>query len=78
MTPREKAQAGLERLKEAVVALLAEHEDGLSNAEVERRLGLESERAGGHRGYLSWSILSLLIEDGKIIKDGRKYRLDVT
>lgn len=64
-----KAQAGLEELEEAVVALLRLHTDGLTNNEVTVELGLESDQGGGQENYLAWSILGRLMKNGKVKRE---------
>ena len=66
VSPREKAQSGLVILKEAIFELLAAHPEGLRNVDVADSLGLKSDFEGEQRGYLSWSILGLLVNEGRI------------
>lgn len=62
----EKAQLGLELLKNAVVELAKANKDGLRNADVAKSLGIQS--AHGGEDFLSYSILGLLIYERQIIK----------
>lgn len=62
----EKAQIGLDLLKQAVFELAEANVQGITNSEVAKALGLQSEYAGGSKDYLSWSILGLLMREGKI------------
>jgi hypothetical protein len=62
----EKAQAALAELKTAVLAEIDSSEHGLTNAELVKSLGLESEYEGKNRNYLSWSILGLLLSEKKV------------
>ncbi|HEV3259520.1 MAG TPA: hypothetical protein VG013_21825 [Gemmataceae bacterium] len=75
MTPRDKARQGLGFIEEAVLQLLAEHPSGLRNADIAAELELRSDHQGSQRNYLSYSILGLLLNDGKVIKKGRVYTL---
>ena len=74
MNPQEKAQAGLELLKEAVCDYLAEHPDGRANADIARALELESDFEGRQKNYLSWSVLGLLVNEDKVKYDERSGR----
>ena len=64
----EKAQIGLKLLSDAVLELLKSNMGGLRNADVAKALGLQSHYNGGSKDYLSWSILGLLIRDGKVAR----------
>jgi hypothetical protein len=74
MNPPEKARAGLGLLKEAVCDYLAQHPDGRTNADVARDLQLESDFQGQQKNYLSWSVLGLLVNEGKVRYDARSGR----
>jgi hypothetical protein len=63
---RTKAQSALNDLKEAVLAEIGSSEHGLTNAELVKRLELESEYEGKNRNYLSWSILGLLLAERRV------------
>jgi len=76
MTPRDKAQAGLRQLKEAIIDLLKENPDGLRNAEIAELLGIRSSFGKGAKDYLSWSLLGMLHNEGRVKKTGQKYRLN--
>ena len=74
MTPIEKARAGLSMLKEAIVETIREHPDGLRNAEVADLLDLRSDYQGGQQDYLSWSVIGLLLNEGKVErKEDKRY-----
>lgn len=70
MDNRATAQKGLDLLKEAILRELAG--GPLSNADVVHRLGLESDFEGRNRNYLSWSILGLLIGEGRVAYRGER------
>ena len=73
MNPHEKAQRGLELLKEAILGILAQKSDGLRNAEIAELLGIRSDYLGEQKDYLSWSVLGLLLNEGKVVRKGNKY-----
>jgi uncharacterized protein len=66
MTNTEKAQAGVNLIKEAILDYLRDHPNGATNAEIVRELGLESDFEGENHNYLSWSVIGLLVNEGKI------------
>lgn len=66
MTNLEKSQAGLDMIKEAIISELRHHPHGMTNAEITHTLGLESDSEGKMRNYLAWSILGILMNEGKI------------
>ena len=72
---REQAQHGLPILKQAIVNLLYRKSRGLTNAEICRELGLTSGQDGKARNMLSWSILGLLVAEGRLRKSGHYYIL---
>ena len=71
---RQKAQEGLALLKEAILGLVAEHKDGVSNSDIARELGLESDFEGNQKNYLSWSVLGLLVNSKRIRTEKRGER----
>jgi hypothetical protein len=64
----ERAQMALAHLKTAVLELAQANAAGVTNAETAKTLGLQSDYAGGSKDYLSWSILGLLMREGKIVR----------
>jgi hypothetical protein len=64
----ERAQLGLDLLKAAVLELASANQDGVTNSDVVKTLGLQSDYLGGSKDYLSWSLLGLLMRDGKMIR----------
>jgi len=72
MHPREKAQQGLSFLKEAVLDVIAQHPDGISNARIADVLQIRSDYEGVQKDYLSWSVLGLLLNEKKITKKGAR------
>lgn len=66
---REKAQLGLGLLKEAVLELAKANPKGVRNSDVSKALGLQSDYAGGSKDYLAFSILGVLMREGKMRRD---------
>jgi hypothetical protein len=64
----EKAQMGLNIIKAAIKELADANPQGLRNCDVAKYLGLQSDNEGNSKDYLSYSILGLLLKDGKIKK----------
>jgi len=62
----EKAQLGLEFLKEAILEVAAANPEGVTNAQVVNHLGLHSDYNGEQKNYLSWSVLGILMREGRI------------
>ena len=73
MKPHEQAQQGLELLKEAILGILAQKSDGLRNAEIAELLEIRSDYQGEQKDFLSWSVLGLLLNEGKVVKKDNKY-----
>lgn len=63
---KEKAQVGLSLLKEAILEMAQANTEGVSNADVASLLGLRSDYGGGAKDYLSYSVLGLLLREGKL------------
>jgi uncharacterized protein len=72
---KQRAEEGLQLMQDAVMELLAHHPKGLTNSQIARELGLKSDYQGHHQGWLSWSIMGLLLNSKKVEKLGRLYRL---
>lgn len=64
----ERAQMALNLLKDEVAALAQMNPQGITNANVAHTLGLHSSHAGGQTNHLSYSILGLLLLEGRLIK----------
>lgn len=75
---KEKAQIGLQLLKDTVLELAAANRNGITNAETSSLLGLRSDYGGGSKDYQSYSILGLLMREGKITREGRPGRHKAT
>ena len=68
----EKAQVGLHLLEDAVLELAIANVEGVTNSEVAHTLGLQSDYLGGSKDYLSWSILGILMRDGRLKRVDKK------
>ena len=71
---KEKAQLGLSFLKEAVLEFAKANPGGISNSDAASLLGLRSDYGGGSKDYLSYSILGLLMREGKLARDRNSRR----
>ena len=71
----ERAQLGLHLLKTAVFDVVRVNPEGISNADAASILGLRSDYRGRQKDYLSYSILGLLLREGKVKRrNGRSPR----
>ncbi len=68
----EKAQMGLELIKSAVMELAKANPGGIKNSDAAKYLGLQSDYSGGSKDYLSYSILGVLIKEGRIERNEKK------
>lgn len=71
---REKAQLGLALLKEAVLEFAKANSKGITNSDTASLLGLRSDYGGGSKDYLSYSVLGLLMREGKLAREGSSKR----
>lgn len=62
----ERAQLGLEFLKSAILELARANPDGISNSDAASLLGLRSDYRGRQKDYLSYSVLGLLLREGRV------------
>ncbi len=62
----EKAQIALEHLKGVVFEIVSANGDGVTNYDVAKCLGLQSDYGGGSKNYLSYSVLGILMREGKV------------
>ena len=62
----ERAQLGLELLKTAILELTKANPSGITNSDAASLLGLRSDYNGKQKDYLSYSVLGLLIREGKV------------
>jgi len=68
-----RAQMALAILKDCVLDLLVANPGGLSNAEVTNTLGLHSSYKGGSKNYLAYSLLGILMQEGRVHRSGPKH-----
>jgi hypothetical protein len=66
---RERAQIGLSMLKDSVLEFVKANDAGVTNSDVASLLGLRSDYGGGSKDYLSFSVLGLLIREGKVSRE---------
>ncbi len=66
MTPKQKATAALRDLEDSVCEYIAEHPEGVRNADIAEALNLHSNFEGKNCDYLSWSILGLLLDAKRV------------
>jgi uncharacterized protein len=69
----ERAQLGLNFLKNAILEFAQANRNGITNSEAANALGLKSDYGGGSKDYLSYSIIGLLMRKGRLKRndDGR-------
>ena len=72
MDPRDRAQQGVDLVKQAVLELLATSDRAMTHAEIVNELGIHSDFEGAGRNYLSWSILGMLVNAGQIRYHGER------
>ncbi|HMV61819.1 MAG TPA: hypothetical protein PKE01_00695 [Rhodocyclaceae bacterium] len=71
---REKAQLGLALLKDAILEMAKANPRGITNSDAASLLGLRSDYGGGSKDYLSYSVIGLLMREGKVQRDGASRR----
>lgn len=76
MNNRDKAQEALAAMKTAIENYVSIHANGVTATEIARDLGLESDFEGSQKNYLSWSVVGLLVNEGRLRyeKEGRGKR----
>ena len=65
----ERAQLGLELLKSSIVEMAKANPAGITNADAASTLGLRSDYRGKQKDYLSYSVIGLLLREGKLARD---------
>jgi len=73
----EKAQMGLDFLKSAVMELAKANPNGISNSDAAKYLGLQSDYGGGSKDYLSYSLIGLLMKEGRLQRNQHKKHVAV-
>ena len=66
MTSLEKSIQAVSLLKEAILETITQHPNGIGNSDLARLLKLESDFEGSQKNYLSWSVIGLLVNEGKV------------
>ena len=64
----ERAQLGLELLKTSILELAAANPDGILNSDAASLLGLRSDYRGKQKDYLSYSVIGILMREGKLTR----------
>lgn len=62
----ERAQLGLDLLKSAILEMTRANPGGISNSDAASLLSLRSDYRGKQKDYLSYSVLGILMREGKI------------
>jgi hypothetical protein len=72
---REKASLGLKFLKEAILELAIANPSGIQNNDAVKAFNLQSDYLGGSKDYLTWSVLGILMSEGKLrrVESSRKH-----
>lgn len=65
----ERAQLGLHFLKSAILEMTKANPAGVTNSDLASLLGLRSDYKGHQKDYLTYSVLGLLLREGKIVRD---------
>ena len=66
MSALEKSKQAVALLKEAILETIKQSPKGIGNSDIARLLQLESDFEGSQKNYLSWSIIGLLVNEGKV------------
>lgn len=64
----ERAQLGLDLIKTAILELAKANPEGITNSDAASLLGLRSDYRGKQKDYLSYSVLGLLMREGKVVR----------
>jgi hypothetical protein len=67
---KDTAETGLQLIQDAIMGLLSDHPEGLTNAQIARELGLQSNYEGHHQGYLSWTVIGILLNPERLRNAG--------
>ena len=70
----ERAQIGLDLIKAAVLELAEANPGGVTNADTASVLGLRSGYQGNQKDYLSYSVLGLLLREGRIHREETRHK----
>jgi len=70
----ERAQLGLQLLKTAIHELAKANPSGITNSDAASLLGLRSDYRGKQKDYLSYSVLGLLLREGKVVRETETHK----
>jgi hypothetical protein len=70
----ERAQLGLQLLKNAILELAKSNPSGITNSDAASLLGLRSDYRGKQKDYLSYSVLGLLMREGKLVRESESHK----
>ena len=74
----ERAQIGLDLIKAAVLEFAEANPGGVTNADAASVLGLRSDYRGKQKDYLSYSVLGLLLREGRIRREETRHKANGT
>ena len=60
------AEEGLRNIQNAILKVLESNPQGMGNAEIADLLGLRSSIRGRQKNYLTYSVLGMLMEEGRV------------
>ena len=70
----ERAQLGLQLLKTSIHELAKANPSGITNSDAASLLGLRSDYRGKQKDYLSYSVLGLLLREGKVVREPETHK----
>ena len=74
----EKAQLGIKFLKDSIEEFAEANLEGITNSDAAHYLGLQSDNAGKQQDYLTYSVLGILMSEGRVLSQKlgsrRKYK----
>ncbi len=70
----ERAQLGLQLMKTAILELAKANPTGITNSDAASLLGLHSDYLGKQKDYLSYSVLGLLMREGKVVRETETHK----
>ena len=70
----ERAQLGLQLLKTAILELARANPPGITNADAASLLGLRSDYLGKQKHYLSYSVIGLLMREGRLTRESETHK----
>lgn len=70
----ERAQLGLQLLKTAIHELSKANPSSITNSDAASLLGLRSDYRGKQKDYFSYSVLGLLLREGKVVRESETHK----